>query len=241
MNIQSTSYNQSMRLNRFIGNFALQKGIFDLTDPEINKQIRKVLRLGKGEKIVLCDGRGSEAIGIIISLDNKRVALDLENPTTTPAKKSFILLYCSVLKRENFELVVQKATEVGVSSIIPIVSERTVKQNINLERLNKIAEEAAEQSGRCFLPAIEKPLTWPQALAHAKNNDVNIFFEIGKTLTGPLSKQTKIGIFIGPEGGWSSKELETAKNQGFLISGLGDLVLRAETAAIVASYLACQN
>ncbi len=233
-----------MKIHRFIGQYNLRPGDFELKDAEILHQMLKVLSLKPGEKVVLCDRQGQEAIGKIVKLGSDKALLSLDKPTdVTTEPKRQIYLYCSILKRENFDWVVQKATEVGIAAIIPIITQRTVKQNLNLERLLKIAKEAAEQSSRGTVPTISQPIAWPAALELAKNNDVNLFFDIQATTTVTESIQDKkhVGIFIGPEGGWDPKEIQEAKKHGFKTSSLGLLTLRAETAAVIASYLACNT
>lgn len=229
-----------MKIHRFIGSFNLQPGIFLLKDEDITRQINKVLRLKQGEKIILCDGKGNEAQAKIISIQKNQIKLQLNALTLLKPSRVQITLYCAALKRENFDWVVQKSTEVGVTTIIPILTERTVKQNLNLARLEKIAKEAAEQSGRSFVTEVRSPLALSEAFNQAKNNQLNLIFELGAL---PLSNQKvdhqTIGIFIGPEGGWTETEIQTAQKSGIQIAGLGKLTLRAETAAIVASYLAC--
>ena len=156
-----------------------------------------------------------------------------------------VYLYPSILKKENLELVAQKATEVGVKVIIPVISARTVKLNVRSERMVKIVREAAEQSGRAQVPMFHEPIELSEAFKHAKGNDLNIFFDPGGELfdvrtTIPRSAR-RIGIFIGPEGGWESGEIELARQHGCVITSLGKLILRAETAAVVAAYLAAQG
>ncbi|MDD5438379.1 MAG: RsmE family RNA methyltransferase [Patescibacteria group bacterium] len=228
-----------MRLNRFIIDSDLHPGVFELADPDATRQITQVLRLKTGEMLMLCDGQGREALAKISAFGKNRVTLELGKPQAVDREpKRRIILYCSILKRENFDWVTQKATEIGVSMIIPILSERTIKQNLNFERLKKIAKEASEQSGRCRLPEVSKPLTWNQALDNAKGNDVNFIFDLEATDGVKLKDdQQSVGVFIGPEGGWTPEEIKEAKKHDFKIASLGQTVLRAETAAIVASYL----
>jgi 16S rRNA (uracil1498-N3)-methyltransferase len=148
-----------------------------------------------------------------------------------------VILYCSIIKRENFELMAQKATEVGVKEIVPLLSSRTIKLNIKSERVEKIIKEASEQSGRGKVPELHPPMTFKDALEHAKSNDLNLFFDPSGKIFSPLTQEKKIGVFIGPEGGWDEDEIGLARAQNFQIVSLGKLVLRAETAAIVASFL----
>lgn len=234
-----------MRLNRFFGDFDLAQKILRISDGDFLHQVKNVLRLGAGEEIILADGQGKEAIAKI-SRYGKDFAeieiLEVKQNQNEPEKR--VILYCSILKRENFELAVQKAVEAGVSEITPIISGRTVKTGLKYDRLEKIIKEAAEQSGRGIVPVLREATKFNDALAGAKENTANILFDLSgakfvRSDCTNLGQQEKIrvGIFIGPEGGWSEEEIGAAKEAGFKILSLGKLTLRGETAAIVASYL----
>ncbi len=228
-----------MRLHRFIGDFNLNSTELIVSDSEFINQWRNVLRLKTGDTLILCDGKGKEAEAIIEDMTKNEIILsvkDINTPDTDPQKKS--TLYCAVLKRENFELVVQKATEIGIYAIVPLLTERTVKTGFNRERLEKIVREASEQSGRTVLPTLSDPMTFTEAIASVNGNESALFDLSGsKTFDFQLST---CNFFIGPEGGFSEKEVALAKDKGCTIASLGSLTFRGETAAIVASYLAVQ-
>ena len=236
-----------MRLNRFIGNFDLSKKEVSVNDADFINQAKNVLRLKYGDKLILCDGNLNEAVAEIVNLNKEFVELKIletyknQNEPASPADgtERNIILYCSVLKKENFEWAVQKAVEVGVKEITPIITARTVKLGLNKERLEKIIKEAAEQSGRGILPRLNEAMDFDRAVDLAKNNnDLNLFFNIGgKNVQHSMSNISKIGIFVGPEGGWDEEEIKKAQSSnGFTIVGLGKTILRAETAAVIASY-----
>ena len=230
-----------MRVHRFIINKDLKKEQLVLDDKELFNQVRNVLRLDIGSKVAVADGRGGEGLAQITSLRKGSVELQIQEVFKNDKEQArHIILYCSVLKKENFELVVQKATEVGVKEIFPIITERTIKFNIKMDRLQKIVKEAAEQSGRAIVPKLYEPIRFADAVSHAKQNETNWFFDSSGL---PVKKETaspknRLGIFIGPEGGWTEEELKSAKDSKFKTVSLGKLTLRAETAAIVASYIA---
>lgn len=226
-----------MRLHRFIGDFNLASDTIEIKDKELINQISKVLRLKAGSQFILCDGNSNEAVAEISGMERNQITASIlkkyrnENEPETKA-----YLYCSVLKKENFELVAQKATEAGIHEIVPIITERTIKTGLNMERLRKIIKEAAEQSGRGIVPKLHQVRDFRQVLDHAKLNDLNILFDpTGKEKMGQAGK---VGIFIGPEGGWSDDELKFAHENRFITASLSKLTLRAETAAIIASFLA---
>lgn len=229
-----------MRLHRFIGKFDLARNELSINDKDFINQLKNVLRLGVGDKIILCDGESNEVIAEIVNLNKEFAELKfLESYKNETEPKNFAHLYCPILKKENFEWAIQKAVEIGVKEITPIITTRTVKLGLNYERLNKIIKEASEQSGRGVLPKLNEAVDFNEAIAEAKNkNEINLFFNIGESLfKNQTFKFKKIGIFIGPEGGWTEEEIKNAQSAGFAFAGLGKTTLRAETAVIVASYL----
>ncbi len=229
-----------MKLHRFIRDFNLQTKILEIFDEEIINQVKNVLRLKIGDKIILADGKLNEALAEIREFRKESILVDIvEISQNKNEPVVHAVLYCSILKRENFELVVQKAVEVGVVEIIPLIAERTVKLNLKEERLKKIILEAAEQSGRGRVPILHDVMSFERALDIASQNDVNLFFDVSGSMYNSLKMQHsgRVGIFVGPEGGWGEKEIELAKEKKFQIVSLGKLTLRAETAAIIASYL----
>lgn len=230
-----------MKIHRFIGNFNLSGTTTEITDTKITKQIKGVLHLKKGEKIILSDGKGKEAEMILDLVSSAKVTGTLkqikkENNTANSQTLRKVNLYLAILKKENFELAVQKAVEVGVASITPIITERTIKTGLNIDRLNKIIREASEQSGRNILPTLSPILEFKNALENA--NGEKIIFHL-TTEEYKVNKNAKeISIFIGPEGGFTEKEIAWANYAEFKEYSLGPLTLRGETAAIVATYRA---
>jgi 16S rRNA (uracil1498-N3)-methyltransferase len=235
-----------MKIHRFIGSFDLSREYTDITDRGISHQIARVLRLKSGEAIVLCDGKGNEADAIIVTPDPDKTHVRItDRHISANESKVAVTLYCAILKRENFDLAVQKAVELGVSEIVPIRTARTIKLDIKRDRTEKIIREAAEQSGRGVLPVLHEPMKIAVAIADADRQDVSFAFEVSSDrLQTQLTKKKTwkhIGCFIGPEGGWDESELSAFDDAGVRVVGLGDLTFRAETAAIVASYLLCHT
>jgi len=227
-----------MRLNRFFVNENLKVGNIIVSDSDFINQAKNVLRLKAGDKLILCDGNSNEAIAEIVNLNKESAELKiLESYKNKNEPEKHVVLYCSVLKKENFEWAVQKAVEIGVKEITPIITARTVKLGLNRERLEKIIKEAAEQSGRGILPKLNEAIDFDEALKSAKENELSLFFQAGYPPLGhSMSKFEKIGIFVGPEGGWDEEEIKTAQINNFTFAGLSKTILRAETAAVIASY-----
>lgn len=225
-------------MHRFILAFEVIGEKIKVSDPDVVNQVVHVLKLKTGELLVLCDGKNGEAVCEIENIGKQAIGLKIvetrENKNESPVN---VTLYCALLKRENFEWVVQKATEVGVKEIVPLITKRTVKLNLRQDRLEKIIKEAAEQSGRGIVPVLHTPMPFDEAVKSAAGMNV-LLDSSGDTLVTKIHKSKAVNVWIGPEGGWTPEELEQAKNANFSIASLGALTLRAETAAIIASYLA---
>ncbi len=232
-----------MKIHRFIGRYQLATGTVRIDDEELAHQMRSVLKLAPGEIVIIGDGSGSEATCKILRYDSGAVIVEGislgRNANELPGRTT---LYCAVLKADNFELAAQKATEVGISEIVPILTERTVKSNLRIDRVQKIVREAAEVAGRGLIPVVRDVVPMERVLTEASHHDVNLFFDpSGAVFSGVAKTVHHAGIWIGPEGGWHEKELEIATQLGMRISSLGPLVLRAETAVIVASYVVAHS
>ena len=225
-----------MRLNRFIGDYDLSKKEVEIINPENIKQIKDVLRLKKDEMIILSDGKGKGAEVTITFLSPKKIIGTINTVNIKNKTKREVTLYLAILKKENFELAVQKAVEVGVSEIVPVITERTIKTGLNVSRLEKIIIEASEQSGRNFVPTLSPILKFKDALIRGNTGEEKVVFHLVENLYQPNKEATRVTIFIGPEGGFTEKEINMAKNLDYSIYSLGSHALRAETAATVASY-----
>ncbi|MGE4555014.1 MAG: 16S rRNA (uracil(1498)-N(3))-methyltransferase [Candidatus Paceibacterota bacterium] len=233
-----------MRLHRFFLPFSATDNFLIITDQEIVSQIKNVLRLKAGDEILIfnCEkerkGKIEEIAKNTIKIILKEEIINLREP------KIKVKLFCSLLKKDNFELVVQKATEIGVKEIYPIISKRTVKFDFKKERMDKIIKEASEQSMRISLPILHQIISFQEALKESSQNQLNVFCDLSSPLFSEILKEKLIskkidslGVFIGPEGGWSEEEIHLAKDNNFLMVKLSDLVFRSETAAIIAVYL----
>lgn len=226
------------KLQRFIKNIDLSERNIRIEDPDLLNQIKNVFRLGIGDRIIIADGKGVEGTCEIKGISKGGIDIVVLEVARNLISNNEPVLYCAILKKENFEFVVQKAIECGIGKIIPIITDRTVKLNLNFERLNKIAKEAAEQSGRADMVEIYPPIKFEEAIKTA-NSNLNIFFDIkGEPIMEILRKKSEsVAAWIGPEGGWSASEMDLAQKHNFKIASLGKTTLRGETAAIVASYL----
>lgn len=227
-----------MRLHKFFHPFNPEIKKLTIEDKKLVNQIKNVLRLTAGDQIILKNNQAQNALLEIKSLTNKTIetqVLKITENQNEPINK--VTLYLSILKRENFEIAVQKAVEVGVQKIVPLISRRTVKLNFKKERLEKIIEEAAEQSDRGLIPELQQPILFREALGGSQTHDLRLFFDLNGEKIPRLNQIKDIGIFIGPEGGWDPEEIAEAKLHNCILTKLSPLTFRAETAAIITSYL----
>jgi 16S rRNA (uracil1498-N3)-methyltransferase len=231
-----------MRLHRFYVAQPLGEEVVIL-DVSLIKQWAKVFRYTKGDLVVLFDGSGTDVTYIIDTISHNECILHKSSSSLNYIPKKKITLYLSLIKKDNFELAAQKATELGVSSIVPIISERSEKKGLNEERLQKILIESAEQCGRGDIPTLLPIIDLRNMLEMKSLHDmllVSHMTGISLSEAGTLEKATSIGIFVGPEGGWSEPEELLFKEHDVTSVSLGKTVLRAETAAIVGTALLLQ-
>jgi 16S rRNA (uracil1498-N3)-methyltransferase len=211
------------------------------------KHICTVLRMKTGEKLVLCSSDSFEYPSEIISLNKNQVELKILGKRENDSEaKVHVRLFQCVPKGDKLDLIVQKATELGAAEIIPVISKRCVsrpgseKHNKKTERLEKIAEAAAKQSGRGKIPIIHDFTNFTAALQKYKKENLGIIFyeNGGLTINEIVGRDAlgtqKIDIFIGSEGGFEESEIETAKATGLEVASLGKRILRTETAPIAA-------
>ncbi|MEI6280442.1 MAG: RsmE family RNA methyltransferase [bacterium] len=225
-----------MKLHRFIGDYDLTKKEIEILDPKIIKQIKGILRLEKDEKIILSNGLGENAEVTLNLISTNKISGTIDKIEKKNKTKRRVSLYLAILKKENFELAVQKAVEAGVSEITPVITERTIKTGLNIDRLKKIILEASEQSGRSFVPTLSPILKFKDAIAAGNDKDEKVIFHLENDFYSPNKEAKNVSIFIGPEGGFTANEIDWATNSGYSVFSLGSLTLRAETAAIIATY-----
>ena len=216
------------------------------------KHLYKVLRLIEGDRIILNNCEGDEFSAIINSITKQEVILDIEEKLEINNESAIkVYLFQGLPKAQKMDLIVQKGTELGITEFIPTLTERVdikLKGDFKkLDRLNRIALEAAKQSKRTVVPKVLEPIEFEDALNKMKDLDLVIVpyenaenFGI-KTLINSgkidISKIKTIGILIGPEGGFEESEINKLKDNGAYIVTLGSRILRTETAGFVATSL----
>ncbi len=246
-------YTCFMRLHRFFSNDPIvptiesgnQNDTSDLiTQKSSTAQWKKVFRFGPGDRVILFDGSGRDFTCEILEYkggngndDGETVLKMVETRPNNVKPVRNVSLYAAVVKKDTFEWIVEKATELGVSDIVPVIAERSEKKNLNVERLEKIAIEASEQSGRGTVPKIHPVISFSDAIAEIiKRKQPAIVFDPSgmKFSEKDFAALNSTVVFIGPEGGWSPDELNAFKKADIPILSFGPQILRAETAVIAA-------
>lgn len=206
------------------------------------RHLRDVLRLKPGDEVYVFDGRGREFRCSVSNTkrDTATLQIEAEAQPAKPESQLQLNLCVALLKGEKFDLVVQKTTELGVTTITPLITRHA---DIHLRdqsdatkrvaRWQRIALEAAKQSGRAFVPEINLPVAFETAL---EGTGVMFSERGGQALEG-LPAANSITALIGSEGGWSDEEIDAARARNFYIVTLGGRILRAETAAIAVTVL----
>jgi 16S rRNA (uracil1498-N3)-methyltransferase len=209
-----------------------------ISGEELHHAVR-VVRVREGEEVELFDAAGSAAHGVITAVEPGQLIVNVLSLIDARESPLSITLAMSIIALDKFELVLQKATELGVRSILPIVSERVEirpeRYRGKQERWEKIIFEAVKQCGRARTPQLEVPIPFDDAIARP---GTKILFDADHPATWkPVNPVTSLILFIGPEGGFSEAEIEAAVKHGAHTQTLGPRRLRAETAAIVGCAL----
>ncbi len=193
-------------------------------------QWNKVLRFRPGQQLVLFDGLQTDRLYEIVELKKTEAHLVMQTELDRVLPKKHIYLLWSLLKKDNNDLVLQKCTELGVSNFVPIISERSIRKDFNLDRAKRIIIEAAEQCGRSTIPFIREPVHLQKAMDEYK--DKLPIFVAHQGESRDVEVPDICGALIGPEGGWSVTELELFKALELPHMSVSEFTLRAETAAV---------
>jgi 16S rRNA (uracil1498-N3)-methyltransferase len=219
----------------------LVEGAAVTLDAKQANYLGNVMRKGVGDDLLLFDGRSGEWLARVSEAGKKRMALMVEHQTRASETLPDLLLAFAPVKRAQTDWLVEKATELGVAWLQPVITRRTIAERVKLERLEAIAIEAAEQCGRTVLPEIFEPLPLDRFLKERGRRRVYFADEHGGQPIADALSPGPAAILIGPEGGFTDEEraLVRASPDAVAIS-LGPRILRAETAALAAltAYMA---
>lgn len=208
--------------------------------------IKNVLRMKIGEELQISDGNNRKYLCAIKGMTMEEVCLVIKEEMLADNElPSKIYLFQGLPKSDKMELIVQKAVELGAYEIIPVATKRAVvkldekKASKKVERWNSIAESGAKQSGRNRIPEVKSVLSFKEAIQYAMDLDVVLIpYELAegmqetKDIIASIQPGQSIGIFIGPEGGFETEEVEYAMEQGIRPITLGKRILRTETAGL---------
>ena len=204
--------------------------------------ISNVMRLKSGDELLLFNGIDGEFLGKVAGNEQKQTTIQAHAKQRDQSRPSNISLAFCPIKGQRLDFLIQKCTEVGLKSFIPVISDHTIARNVNENRLNKIVIESSEQSDQLNIPQVVSALNLEEFLHSLKKEDVVLFGDISSTnndLTQFMEDKNKSYIlFVGPEGDFSPQEREIIlKNDKFKSFSLGKNILRSETAAMAGLVL----
>jgi 16S rRNA (uracil1498-N3)-methyltransferase len=219
----------------------LGEGVSVALDAAQANYLGNVLRLGVGAELLVFDGSSGEWLARIADAAKKRMTLSVDRKTREPESIPDVWLAFAPVKRVQTDWLVEKATELGVARLVPVMTQRTVAERVRLDRLESIAIEAAEQCGRTRLPEIVEPMPLKRFIAQF-DAARRLYFadEGGGDAAAGSFEKGPAAILIGPEGGFTEEERAFVRGAGATAISLGPRILRAETAALaaLATYMA---
>jgi len=207
-------------------------------DEDTSKHIISVLRMQAGERLLLTNGKGAKAEAQIIDDNRKRCVVQVVSRENEEERKPAICIAISITKNAaRFEWFLEKATEIGINEIIPLVCERTEKEKFRYDRMKGILVSAMLQSQQTWLPLLHQPTSFDDVIKQASHEQKFIAHclpEQKQQLSSLISPRSSL-ILIGPEGDFTQKEIDAAIQQKFIPVALGETRLRTETAGMVAA------
>jgi 16S rRNA (uracil1498-N3)-methyltransferase len=210
---------------------------------EQSHYINNVMRLDAGRELLLFNGIQGEFLGSVSSHSKKETIISLRNKTREQSKSKNILLAFCPLKGQRLDFLIQKCTELGLKSFVPVISDHTINRKINKERLKKIIIESCEQSDQLCVPDLLDSLSFKDFTHSLGSKEIVLFADINSSANNlkelvQSNKESKFILLVGPEGDFSSKErMQIKKDKRFKNFSLGKNILRSETAAIASLVL----
>jgi len=204
----------------------------EVSGEEFHHAVR-VVRLRQGQEIEVFDGNGRAAHGKVVEIGPRSLRVEIDREIESRESPVRIHLAAAIIQPDKFELVLQKATELGAASITPLVTDRVEvrpeRYRGKAERWEKIVFEAVKQSGRAVIPPVNEPTSFAELM---KKPGPKLVFDADEEPDGMMQREGEITVLIGPEGGWSEREIAAARAGHCIFQRLGPRRLRAETAAI---------
>ncbi len=225
------------KIHRFLLNSMPSGEINDtivIDDARVCHQAHRVLKLQPGEQIVLFTNGGPNVTAEIVETASRSLTVSIKNIEAGAAVPRILIAAISIVKGDNFELIVQKLTEIGVTAIVPLITARTIKQAVRIERLQAISDEAVEQCGGTARVQIAEPMSLAACFER---------YPYQAVVLDPLATDTAVSLtgepvvfYVGPEGGWSEQDEATISFYNPHYLQITQRILRTETAAILAAY-----
>jgi len=216
-------------------------GRMRLADEEAGHLVR-VLRAQPGDEVRLFDGAGREALGVVVEAGKGGAVVELRRDVEAPRPAREVVLVTAVPRGERMEWLVEKTVEAGVAAIVPLAAHRSVRKEAGpnaIRRWRRAAVEAAKQCGRAVVPDVAEPTTLADAVARTSASRRLVATPGSTSRVADLAQGGgPVAVFVGPEGGFETGESEALAQAGAASFGLGSMILRVETAAIVAVHLA---
>ncbi len=210
-------------------------------DKEESRHIVKVLRKIEGDLLNLTNGKGYFFEAKLISTDPKRcIAVLIKSKKQPPLPYSLHLAVAPTKLNDRYEWFLEKATEIGITEITPIICDHSERRIVKKERYDKILQSAMKQSLKAYLPKLNQAVSFKEFISSNSNHGIKLIAHCYKsekqTIKSAIGSKRSILILIGPEGDFSSEEIITSKNHAFTAVSLGNNRLRTETAALVACH-----
>lgn len=228
----------------YIDEYAPGQQLITLTEDE-SKHIITVLRMKVGEQMHLTDGKGHLITAEIIDDHKKKCIVKVLSSVSRQPSTKKVTIAISLLKNNSrLEWFLEKATEIGVTEIIPLLCTRTERQNFRHDRMKNILVSAMLQSQQCWMPVLHEPVKFENLAMRQFDNEIKLIAHCEEQSKQSLSnlqisKSSNFVIAIGPEGDFTNEEIQLALNNQFIPVTLGETRLRTETAGVVAATLLC--
>ncbi len=217
----------------------LNLGLDLILEKEDTHYLNNVMRLREGDNVFLFNSKDGEFKGEIVSFDKKKIKVRLNSKIENTNKPGKISLIFSLIKSSKLDYLIQKCTEIGVKSFVPVISQKSVAKNLNIKRTEKIIKESCEQSNQLILPVIHEVEKLEKKLKSFDKNSIIFFADINSSnnkieAVHKNNKNHEFYLLVGPEGDFSLKERDLLNSMSNCIPiSLGQNILRSETAAVV--------
>ena len=217
----------------------LNIGLDLILEKEDTHYLNNVMRLREGDNVFLFNSKDGEFKGEIVSFDKKKIKIRLNSKIENTNKPGKISLIFSLIKSSKLDYLIQKCTEIGVKSFVPVISQKSVAKNLNIKRTEKIIKESCEQSNQLILPVIHEVEKLEKKLKSFDKNSIIFFADINSSnnkieAVHENNKNHEFYLLVGPEGDFSLKERDLLNSMSNCIPiSLGQNILRSETAAVV--------